>query len=368
MAGCVALPFWAIIGLVNSRALCLSTTLTFAFVLLSACSNPPERKVQKFSGRLLVLNGSASSGADLVEVSAAPDGSIQNQNTIAGGVFEAVANADQTQLLYATKDEILLRDLAGGTTKAIVKGQSYCLAWAPDGKRFSYKQRSPKGLSTKLYVSDLDGKNKLIWDDTSGLESAQSKCAQWIAPDRIVFDRFVGMIQKNASSQALKPNTSTIANVDPVKFVDSPRKWSVRAACPSGAVFLTPADERNPTFIATRIDRLNNLNTIPGPSDGQLIGLAAKSCFPFFIAQSASTTTDLFSLNPTNWQKLRTAAIQHTFSANARFVIRSSARLMIAGDAPDKLLLIDTESGDVTKLAAWTGAIQSPLPIVWIEN
>jgi hypothetical protein len=337
--------------------------------LLAACSSPPERPAPKFSGRLLFLNGSGPNGSDLVELTAAPDGSTHNLTNLTNGVFAATASADQTQLLYATKDEIMLRDLGSSATKSVLKGQSYCLTWAPDGKRFSYLQTSPDAKSAKLYVSDLEGKTKLIWEDTSGLETAPSRCAQWIGPDRIVFDRFSGMILKGAVGQSLKPNTSTIATVtESVKFTDSPRKLSVRAACPAGTVFLTPADEPNPMQIATRVDRLDKLSTVPGPSEGVFIGFAARSCVPFFISQSLSSTTDLFSLNPTNWQRLRTASIQQTFSPNARFVIKSSARLMIAGDAPDKLFLIDTESGDIVKLAPAAGTIQSPVPIVWIEN
>src|SRR5947209_7561965 len=124
--------------------------------LASACSRAPEHTGPKFTGRLLFLNGSTSNGSDLVELTAASDGSTHNLNTIANGLFEATANPEQTQLLYATKDEILLRDLRSGEAKSLVKGQSFCLAWAPDGKRFSYKQRpATGGASVKLFVSDL---------------------------------------------------------------------------------------------------------------------------------------------------------------------------------------------------------------------
>jgi hypothetical protein len=53
-------------------------------------------------------------------------------------------------------------------------------------------------------------------------------------------------------------------------------------------------------------------------------------------------------------------------------VIKSSARLAVVGDAPDKLLLIDAESGDVTPFfkneAERKTLLISPAPIVWIEN
>ena len=42
----------------------------------------------------------------------------------------------------------------------------------------------------------------------------------------------------------------------------------------------------------------------------------------------------------------------------------------VAGDAPDKLLLIDTQTGDVTPFfrKVEMPVIKSPVPIVWIEN
>jgi hypothetical protein len=73
-----------------------------------------------------------------------------------------------------------------------------------------------------------------------------------------------------------------------------------------------------------------------------------------------------------DWQKQKPASISWTFSANARFVIKSSARLAVVGDVPDKLLLIDAESGDATPFfknekASKLGLV-SPAPIVWLEK
>jgi len=348
--------------------------VTLACVLISACSQTPERPALKFTGRLLLLSGNSTNGANLTELTAAPGGNTYNLATIAGDVFEAAPNLDQTQLLYATKDQIMLRDLHTGAVKPLVKGQGFCLAWSPDGKRFSYKQN--QAASTKLYVSDLDGKTKLIWEDSSGIENAGDRyCAQWIAPDRIVFDRFVGMIPK-ASSEKVKPNTTTLAILgDSVQFIDSARKWSIQGICPSGSAILSPADQSQPTLIAKTVEHFEKLDPTSGPSEGRFIGFAAKSCVPFFISQSLSTTTDLFSLNPTNWQRLRSASINYTFTPGAKMLIKSSARLMVVGDAPDKLLLIDTESGDITPFfseaataARNAGPLQSPVPVVWIED
>lgn len=343
--------------------------LTLGLTFLTACSEVPVTPAPKFTGRLILLTGDETHGADLVELTPSSTGSGYNAATLAHGVFEARPNTDQTQLLFASKDEIALRDLRSGAVKSLIKGQSYCLAWSPDGKRFSYKERQP--ATTKLYVSDLDGKTKLIWEDSSGIErSGTTYCAQWVGPDRLVFDRFVGMIPKQSASEGLKPNTTTVATIgESAKFADGERKWSIQGICPAGSVLLSPADQAQPTVIAKTTDRFEKLNPTPGPSEGRFIGFAAKSCVPFFISQSLSTTTDLFSLNPTNWSRLRTTAITFTFSPNARFLIKSSAKLMVAGDAPDKLLLIDTESGDVTPLTiSGNQKLTSPVPIVWIES
>jgi hypothetical protein len=346
----------------------LSILLTICGVI-GGCSQETPRPAAKFAGRLLLLSGSGANGADLLELTPSADGQSYNLSTITNGVIEATASADQTELLYTTKSEIGVRDLHSGTTKSIIKGEGYCLAWSPDAKRFSYKEK--QGTSTKLYVSDREGKTKLIWEDTSGVEhDAVRYCAQWVAPDRIVFDRLVGMIPKQSISESLKPNTTTVATVgDSVKFVDGERKWSIQGVCPSGNVLVSPADQAQPTLVAKTTDNFAKLNPTPASSEGHFIGFAARSCVPFFISQSLSTTTDLFSLNPTNWQRLRTTAITYTFSLNAKFLIKSSAKLMIAGDAPDKLLLIDTESGDVTPLTI-AGNVKptSPVPVVWIEN
>lgn len=347
------------------KSVVLILTLTF----LSACTEAPQRPAAKFTGRLLLLSGGGTNGADLMELTPTADSKSYNLSTLVNGVMEAAPSADQAQLLYATKNEFDVRDLQSGTTKSVIKGGGYCLAWAPDAKHFSYKQE--QGSKRTLYVSDLEGKTKLVWEDMSGVERGETRyCAQWVAPDRLVFDRFVGMIPKQAVSESLKPNTTTVATIgESVKFADGDRKWSIQGICPTGNVLLSPGDQAQPTVIAKTTDHFEKLNPTPGSSEGRFIGFAAKSCVPFFISQSLSTTTDLFSLNPTNWSRLRTTAITYTFSPNAKFLIKSSAKLMVAGDAPDKLLLIDTESGDVTPLiGSGDKRLVNPVPIVWIEN
>lgn len=332
--------------------------------LTAACSEAPKPTGPKFKGRVLLLTGDPSTGAALAELTQAGDG--YNLTTLTAGVKEAVASPDQARLLFATKDEISVRDLTSGSVTSLVKGESVCLAWAPDGNHFSYQQKS--GNATKLYVADVTGKAKLAIDDPNGT----AECAHWISEDRLVLNRFAGLTTKKGA-EPLKPNTSTVATVgEAVKLKDGPRKWSIETVCAkSNEGFVRSADQ-NALLIAKNMDRFETLDPSPAPcSECRFIGCAAQSCAPFFIEQPSSTTTELFFLNPTNWQKQRPTSITWTF-ASAKFLINSSARLMVAGDAPDKLLLIDTESGEVTPFfqnAKASGIVLvSPVPIVWIEK
>ena len=313
---------------------------------------------------MFLLTGDPAIGAALAELTQAGEG--YNLATLTPGVKEATATLDQTRLLFATKDEISVRDLANGSVTSLVKGEGTCLAWAPDGNHFSYQQRA--GNSTKLFVADVRGQAKLVLDDTNGTTA----CAHWIAKDRLVLDRFVGLRTKKGA-EPLKPNTSTVATIgEAVKLKDTPRKWLIESVCAkSNEGFVRSADQ-NQLLIAKNIDHFETLDPSPAPcSECRFIAYAAQSCAPFFIEQPSRTTTELFFLNPTNWQKQRPTSITWTF-ANAKFLINSAARLMVAGDAPDKLLLIDTESGEVTPFfqnAAARGIVLvSPAPIVWIEK
>jgi hypothetical protein len=359
--------------------------------LFSACSRPPEPVAPKFSGRLLLLAGENTNGADLVELTAAPSGSSYSHSVVTSGVFEAVASPDGTRLLYATKDGILLRDLRTGADKPLVKGENFCLAWSPDGNRFSYKQKSADSR-TRLNVSDLDGKTKLIWDDphanfgtsttaqSSGTARAAGSfgCAQWIAPDRLIFDRFIGSVGKpKPGSEVLKPNTTTLATLNgAVKLSDSDKKWNIEGVCQAGSAVFLRAQDQSQILIAKNLDNLKTLNPKPGPcSSCRFAGFAAKSCVPFFIEDSSSTSSELFSLNPINWERQRAAHIGQTFSVTARMLINSAARLMVVGDVPASLLLIDTETGEIEPFfpkAGMPGAsddrFRSPVPVVWIEK
>ena len=366
--------------------------------LIGACTRQTAPVGPKFSGRLLLLAGETTNGADLLELSAAPTGSTYNLSIVTTGVFEAAASPDRTQLLYTTKDGILLRDLRTGAVKPLVKGENYCLAWSPDGRRFSYQQKSPAqekapgsaaGAPTKLYVSDLDGKAKLIWEDlfanygavsppgqSSVLERAAdpSGCSQWIAPDRLIFDRFLGAFPKQKKGgEVLKPNTTTLVILsDPVKLSDTDRKWSIESVCQVGtAALVRPHDQNQPILIAKSLDHLETLNPSPACSGCRFVGFAAHSCVPFFIEEITGTKSELFALSPSGWQRQRGTRLDRTFSVAATMLINSSARLMIVGDVPASLLLIDTETGETVPFFAKSAqppGLLFPRPVVWIEN
>src|ERR1041385_3956708 len=161
--------------------------------LLAGCTQESKPTGPTLTGRLFFLSGDKTKGADLAELDAAPAGATNNYQIITSGILEAIASPDQTKLLYTTKEGVMLRDFGSGAVKSLIKGESFCLAWAPDGNHFSYKQKS--GDATKLYASDLEGKTKLILDYPNDAED----CAQWISADRLVFERFVGAAQKKAN-------------------------------------------------------------------------------------------------------------------------------------------------------------------------
>jgi hypothetical protein len=341
----------------------LLLAFTVAMATLAGCSSEaPKRSGPKFSGRVLLVTGDTSKGAALAQLTQSGDGF--NLATITSGVTEAVATADETRLLYATKDEISSRDLKSGVVKSLIKGESVCLAGAPDGTHFSYQQRA--GGATKFYVGDLDGKTKLILDDANG----STECPHWISKDRLVLDRFVGA--RTNKGAGLKPNTSTVVTIEPLALKDTPKRWTIESVCTKSNNGFVRSDQGR-LLIAKNIDRFETLDPSPAPcSDCRFVGYAAQSCYPFFVEQPLSTTTEMFSINPMDWQKQKPASISWTFSASARFVIKSSARLAVVGDVPDKLLLIDAESGDVTPFfksdEAKKLSLISPAPIVWIEN
>jgi hypothetical protein len=351
---------------VKQLGICRIAILVILSALIGACTQETKTNAPKFTGRLLVLSGDPAKGANLAELTAADAGN--NLTTITPGVFEAAPSPDQTRLIFTTKDEIMQRDLRSGTVKSLVKGDSFCLAWAPDGNHFSYRQKSTAG-PTKLFTSDVNGQSKLILDDGNGSVS----CAQWIATDRLVFDRFVGAQQKTKSGEPIKPNTTTVATIgDAVKLHDTPKKWTIEGFCAkANNGFVRPADG-GALLIAKNIDHFETLDPSPAScSECRFVGYAAQSCVPFFVEQPTSAATEIFYLNPTNLQKQRPGSINRVFSLSAKMLIKSSAKSMIVGDA-GWLLLIDTESGEITPLLPKPSEPATPAeaktPIVWIEN
>jgi hypothetical protein len=183
--------------------------------------------------------------------------------------------------------------------------------------------------------------------------------------------------KQQKTGEVLKPNTTTLAILsDRVKLQDTARRWSIESVCQVGSVaLLRPHDQAQPILIAKNLDHLETLDPAPVSCSGcRFVGFAAQSCVPFLIEDQTSTRSELFSLNPTNWQRQRGARIDRTFSETAQMLINSSAKLMIVGDAPALLLLVDTESGETVpffpKSAGSTAdpKLQLPRPVVWIEN
>ena len=350
----------------NSRRCCLIIAGLIVFLWATACTKESKPAGPTFTGRLFFLSGDKTKGADLAELTAAPAGATSNYQVVTSGIVEAVASPDQTKLLYTTKEGVMLRDFGSGAVKSLIKGDSVCLAWAPDGNHFSYKQKS--GDATKLYASDLEGRAKLVLDYPNDAED----CARWISADRLVFERFVGASQKKANEQ-LKPNTTTVATIgDAVKTKDTPRKWTVESVCTkNNNGFLRSVDGK--LLIAKNIDHFESLDPSPATCSAcRFVGYAAQSCTPFFTEQSSSASTDLFYLNPTNWQKQRPSTINRTFSPNAKALIKSSAKLMIVGDG-ENLFLVDTESGAIVSLLEKTvenssASADQKQPLVWIEK
>ena len=161
---------------------------------------------------------------------------------------------------------------------------------------------------------------------------------------------------------------------DSVRLIDADRKWSIEGVCPVGSGAFVRSADQNELLIAKNLDNLKTVALTSGPCSGcRFVGFAAQSCVPFFIEENSRDSSDLFSLNPTNLQRQRGAHIGQTFSPAARMLINSAARLMVVGDTHGTLVLVDTETGDVTSFFAKSagppeGVGESPRPVVWIEK
>ena len=354
-------------------------SLTILCLMLAACTRKKEWAGPKFTGRLLVLaEDFDGTHSDLIEITPAAN-STYNQTVITSGVFQAVASPDQTRILYTTKDGIFLRDLSKGAVKQLApgaEGGNNCLAWSPDSNRFSFRsdESHQRAARTHLYVSDLDGKTKLIWESWVG--GVPSDCdVHWIAPDHLIFDRVVGAApQKEKAGEVLLPNTTTVAILgDPVKFVDTDKTWSIDGVCQYGnTAVVRPQHKDDHVSIAKNLNDLKTLNPAKVCSHCRFVGFAAKSCVPFFL-ETDDKTSDLFSLNTINWQRQRAAHITGAFSGVADMLISSSARLMVLGNGKS-LFLVDTESGDFELFfpksfdEILNKRIISIEPILWLEK
>jgi hypothetical protein len=363
----------------NKTRFFITGVLILCCGVIPACTRKKEWTGPKFSGRLLVLAVDWDLHADLIEITAGPN-STYNHTVINSDFFSAAVSPDQTRLLYSKREGLFLRDLHSGVDKQIAPsagGSNRCLAWSPDSNRFSFRsgESHQRAARASLYVSDLDGKTKLIWESWVG--GVSSDCdVFWIAPDRLVFDRVLGAApQQEKAGEVLLANTATVASLgDPVKFVDTDKKWSVDGVCQFGDVAVVRPDHKErPVFVAKTLDDLKTLKPSQVCSDCRFVGFAAKSCVPFFMATDFVKSTDLFSLNPSDWRAQKPARINQVFSTTDDTMINSSARLMAVGSG-DSLFLVDTQSGDVAPFFPKSFAsilnkrIIAVEPIVWLEN
>jgi hypothetical protein len=173
----------------------------------------------------------------------------------------------------------------------------------------------------------------------------------------------------------VKPNSTTLATLsDSVKLIDTEKKWSVEGVCKSGAAIVRTQEGQ--FLIAKSLENPKTANPTTGPcASCRFAGFAAQSCVPFFLEENSRDSSDLFYLNPANWQRQRSAHIGQAFSTSAKALINSSARLMVVGDIHGTLVLVDTESGEVSSFfPKLTGPAESgsetisAQPVVWIEK
>jgi hypothetical protein len=346
--------------------------------IIPACTRKRAWTGPKFTGRLLVLAEDWDLSSDLIEITPGPN-STYSHTLITSGLFEAAASPDQTRLLFSTREGLFLRDLRTGDDKKMAPyagGTNRCLAWSPDNSRFSFRSSEShrKEARAYLYVSDLDGNKKMIWESWTGGEPSDCD-VHWIAPDRLIFDRVRGHTpEQEEAGEVLLENTTTLAVLgDPVKFVDTEKTWSFEGVCHFGnAVVVSPAFKDVPVFITKSLDDLLITNPERVCSDCQLAGFAAKSCLPFFLETDFKTST-IYSLNPSNWQIQNPVHVNQVFSRTDELMINSSAKLMVAGNG-DQLFLIDTESGNIEPFFPKTFDVMLNKriigiePILWLEN
>jgi hypothetical protein len=347
--------------------------------IIPGCTRKRAWTGPKFSGRLLVLARDWDLHSDLIEITPGPNATY-NHTVITSGLFSAAASPDQTRLLYSTRDGLFLRDLRSGVDKKIAPaagGSNRCPAWSPDSNRFSFRASESHDRSARanLYVSDLDGKTKVIWESWTG--GVPSDCdVHWIAPDRLIFDRVLRASpeQEKAGEVLLEDTTSVAILGDPIKFVDTKKTWAVDGVCQFGnAAVVRPAYKDYPVFFAKSLNDLATLNPSEACAYCRFAGFAAKSCVAFFLSTDSKTGSDIFSLDPNDWKRTKRVHINQVFSTTDDIMINSSARLMVVGNG-ESLFLVDTESGNLESFfpksidKMLNKRIISIEPILWLEN
>lgn len=155
------------------------------------------------------------------------------------------------------------------------------LKWATDSQKFSYQ------IKGALYVSDLSGNSRLVYQAPSGqyqLRGSDNSYVGgaelhgpigqtwWIAADQMVIERYLGDLPsfttKTGDDLGLQPNTTTIAYVAGTpKLVDLKKKWIIRGVCPGQSLVLIGENYRQGQLYLASASELLQANYRPLPGD-----------------------------------------------------------------------------------------------------
>lgn len=271
-------------GIRHRSAVGATAALAAAAVLLSACESADPDGPSPFEpgGRLIVatgpadarqlelweldLDGEASSAAHLV--------------TVPQREAAAAVSPDGTTLARVDSDDgIVLHDLDTGTAvpleideEALGSSPTDCLAWSPDGERLAFRTRDgalfAAGPDEELLV--LEQPWSLRYEARQVLRELQGRpvrirsgaqCGRWLAPGRLVFDRYAGEPPEGFSGHRMEwindrravmlPDTTTMALMEeePPDLVDSASLWTPLDACGDFVLAEDPAPLRSGLFL-----------------------------------------------------------------------------------------------------------------------
>ena len=332
--------------------------------LLLSCgmSHSPQ-----FRGSLLFLAGTMSTdqGLKLVELNAIPDRATYSSSIIASNVSEAVLAPDGIHLLYTARDGVFIRDLqTGSTTKVGANGD--CPEWAPDSKHFSLREYLPRsdkqvGSRGRLQVFDLNGTAKSIWEDSAepyGFASQHSEtavgmsgCAKWIAPDRLVFERFTGPFPaQKMAGEYIKPNTTSIAILgEPLRFIDARKEYLVAGVCPFGSTSVLQKADDSSLFVSPGFNDFPVLGPLRvSCTQCSFVGFD-RSCSPYFFERVSDSKEHIFRVDNASLLKMPNLDLNieqlSTGSLPEAVISASGTKIAIAPTFRGELNFVDLATG-----------------------